>query len=154
MPIAQRGAAIHFDLVRYIRFNQQVERAEKQDGWVVYTQDACYRSKYLIMCAGPYQKKRKEIVEIQGFCGHVAHIGDIKSIASDSYSEQDHVLVYGGGESASDVVDLLAGTPAKITWAIPIAQRGAAIRPALFPESQFFWQTGSGKIPGHRFGLR
>jgi dimethylaniline monooxygenase (N-oxide forming) len=48
------------------------------------------------------------------------------------------VLVYGGGESASDVVELLARTPARITWAIPDGQH-------FFRKSNFFARPAPGE---------
>ncbi len=114
--------AEHFDLYRHIHFSQRVEKVEKQEEWVVHCKDSCYHSRFLVVCAGPYQKKRDKIEEIRGFAGQVTHIGTIKSILPDRYCSRDHALVYGGGESASDVVELLAKTPARITWAIPNGQ--------------------------------
>ena len=131
--------AQHFDLNRHIVNNQTVQSAEKQDsGWLVHTQDRQYRSQNLVVCAGPYQGRRRQFEVLNDFTGNCEHIGSIKSIAADSYSAEDHVLVYGGGESASDVVELLAKTPARITWAIPDGQH-------FFRKSNFFSKLGPGQ---------
>lgn len=125
----------HFDLNRHIYFNQQVKQIDKKENWVIRCQDETYGCKFLVVCSGLHQQKQDDIKELYGYTGQVTHIGDIKSIAPGRYCNKDHVLVYGGGESASDVVDLLVKTSAKITWSIPAGQhffRKAAItkRPA------------------------
>ncbi len=128
----------HFDLHRHIHFNQTVERVEKRDQWVIHCQNTHYNSRFLVICSGLHQLKRENIQEVQGYSGDATHIGDIKSIPTNRYGEHDHVLVYGGGESASDVVELLAKTPSRITWAIPNGQhffRKAAIADRPSPGS-------------------
>lgn len=131
--------AEHFDLYPHIHFNQNIVQVEKQEFWIIRSDDHCYYSRNLVICAGPYQKKREHLQEIQGFTGECRHIGTIKSVTPDSYTKDDHILVYGGGESASDVVDLLTDTPARITWAIPNGQH-------FFRKTMIFKRSAVGKV--------
>jgi dimethylaniline monooxygenase (N-oxide forming) len=131
--------AEHFNLYPHIHFNQNIVHVEKQDHWIISSEDQCFYSRNLVICAGPYQKKREHLQEIRDFTGDCSHIGRIKSILPESYSEDDNVLVYGGGESASDIVDLLTDTSAKITWSIPNGQH-------FFRKTMIFKRSEVGKV--------
>ncbi|NEX16771.1 MAG: hypothetical protein C1943_09115 [Halochromatium sp.] len=53
------------------------------------------------------------------FTGAVVHTAELKHPLDLGVGAGDHVIVYGGGETATDVVhDLATGTAAEITWAI------------------------------------
>lgn len=130
--------AEHFGLHPHIRYRQSVHRVAKHDGvWSVATDDHTYRGRHLIVCAGPYHHMREDLPEFAAFSAARRHIWDIKTIAPDAYGADDHVLVYGGGESAADVVELLARTPARVTWAIPNGQH-------FFRKANYFSRPGPG----------
>ncbi len=113
----------NFDLARYLQFNAEVESMRKDNGkWVVTyrqrgeTKTICVDK--VAVCAGIHNKQRKIGEPICNFTGQVMHAGSIKKISPGDFQEGDNVIVYGGGETASDIIDLLVKTPAQITWAI------------------------------------
>ncbi len=113
----------HFQLGPHIQLGASVQSVTKHDGqWLVtYCQHGrtkTVRSPRLAVCTGVNSRKKAIGAPICHFTGAVIHAGDIKHIEPTDYSENDHILVYGGGETASDVIDLLVDTPARITWAI------------------------------------
>lgn len=115
--------AEYFGLTDHLLFNSRVLRAYKADGiWRVETQDATYQSRNLVVCSGLHQHERNDIDAFNDYKGQVIHSGHIKHLAADSYSEADSILVYGGGETASDIVELLVETRAEIVWACPGGQ--------------------------------
>ncbi|MFT4924920.1 MAG: dimethylaniline monooxygenase (N-oxide forming) [Phenylobacterium sp.] len=122
--------AHHFDLLDRIRFNTSVAKVEKKDHWTVNceTGDISHQiqARNLIVCNGINGQKKPLPNELQDFAGIIDHGAQIKSIKPDDYAscdgQQENILVYGGGESASDVVELLDKTDAKITWSIPDGQ--------------------------------
>ncbi len=112
----------HFRLAPYLRFNRTVETVERAETWVIHTNRESFESRYLVLSTGVHQKARPFPDALKRFDGSLTHAGWIKSIDPGDYSEDDKVLVYGGGESASDVVERLAATKAEITWSIPDGQ--------------------------------
>lgn len=118
--------AEHFNVSKYIRFNKQVTTVKKeQDKWTVACQTGeTFQSKYLIVSSGVHQHKRdvNEVEEIRNFTGKVLHSGSVKNILPADYTKNDTILVYGGGETASDVIELVVKTPAKVIWSIPNGQ--------------------------------
>jgi dimethylaniline monooxygenase (N-oxide forming) / hypotaurine monooxygenase len=130
--------AERFLLHPHILYRQSVHHVAKHDGiWSVESQDHTCRSRNLIVCAGPNHGRREDLPELANLTASRQHIGEIKSIAPDAYGAGDHVLVYGGGESASDVIELLCKTPARITWAIPNGQH-------FFRKSTYFSRPAMG----------
>ncbi len=131
--------AQHFNLDDHILFNKCANTIQRSpEHWTIDCDDGSYFSKYLVICSGTNQQKRVDVNEIQGFSGPVKHVGEIKSIQTDDYDNNAHVLVYGGGESASDIVELLTETPARITWAIPGGQH-------FFRKASIFQRPSVGK---------
>ena len=141
----------NFDLIEYLRFNCEVQSVEKiDDRWhVEYTQSG--EAKKVVVdkvavCAGLHNKQREIGEPINRFSGNVKHSGEIKEIKSGDFGPNDHVIVYGGGETASDLVDLLVKTPAKVTWAIRGGQH--FLRKTLYHQ-----RSGVGQFDKHDFAL-
>jgi dimethylaniline monooxygenase (N-oxide forming) / hypotaurine monooxygenase len=113
--------AEHFDLNRCIIKNARVETTEKTDDiWTVRTFDGRrFTAKALSICTGVHQRRRPITGPVEHFQGQRLHAGDIKHPGDLQLGPQDHVVVYGGGETAADIVqDLAANSKAQITWAI------------------------------------
>jgi dimethylaniline monooxygenase (N-oxide forming) len=140
-----------FDLESYLNFGCDVTKVEKVDGrWHVhYEQEGESRTVVadrLAVCAGLHNKKKTIGQPISNFTGQIIHAGDIKEIHPDDFGENDRVLVYGGGETASDIIDLMVKTSAKITWGIRGGQH--FLRKTLFHQ-----RHGVGEFDQHDFAL-
>ena len=141
----------NFNLVEHLNFNCEVQSIEKIAGRWHVQYDQLGESKKVVVdkvavCAGLHNKQRDIGEPINRFDGCVKHAGEIKEINPEDYGPNDHVMVYGGGETASDLVDLLVKTPAKITWAIRGGQH--FLRKTLFHQ-----RTGEGKFAKDDFAL-
>ena len=146
----------NFELEQYIQYGATVTSVEKiasadgQSQWqITYEQDGQQKTvtaTNVAVCAGLHNKQREIGKPISNFSGQTLHSGSIKEIDPDDFSADDHVIVYGGGETASDVVDLLVKTPAKITWAIRGGQH--FLRKTLFHQ-----RKGVGQFDKHDFAL-
>lgn len=134
-----RAYAAHFGLIDLIDTHARVERCEKQDGvWIVRTADGrAFSAHRLAVCTGVHQSRRGITGPAADFGGAKIHAGDIKHAADLGLGPDDHVVIYGGGETASDLVhDLATQTEARITWAIRDGQhffRKAPLRPGQGP---------------------
>lgn len=109
-----------FNLKSDIIFNFSVRKADKINGfWHIISEngDLVVADKIVVAC-GVHQKKRKISGPVSEFNGIVHHSGDFKDFDEVEFSEQDHVIVYGGGETASDIIDELVKKKCQITWAI------------------------------------
>jgi dimethylaniline monooxygenase (N-oxide forming) len=129
-----RAYAARFNLTDRIVSNAKVARIHKVDGlWVVETEDGrSFTTSQLAVATGVHQCRRSITGPVADFKGAVVHAADIKHPLDLAVGAGDHVIVYGGGETAADIVnDLATGTDAKITWAIRGGQhffRKAALR--------------------------
>ncbi len=131
--------AAHHGLGPRIRFGCAVESARREGGrWRVRAGERTVTSRFLVVSAGLHQRRKPLVGALAEFEGSSLHVGQIKAIDPDSFGPEDDVLVYGGGESASDVVERLAATKASITWALPSGQH--FFRKAAFPD-----RTGPGR---------
>lgn len=140
-----------FGLAKYLRFNCDVTSVRKEnDQWTVtYDQDGetkTLATDKLAVCAGLHNKKKMIGQPISNFSGHIIHAGDMKEINPSDFTENDRVLVYGGGETASDIIDLLVQTPAKVNWAIRGGQH-------FLRKSMFYQRKGVGLYDKHDFAL-
>ncbi len=140
-----------FKLSGYLQFGADVKSVKKVDGYwhVTYEQNGETKNvvaSKLAVCAGLHNKKKPIGEPISSFSGKVIHAGDFKEIKPSDFSEDDRVLVYGGGETASDIIDLLVKTPAKITWAIRGGQH-------FLRKTLFFQRKGVGQYEKHDFAL-
>lgn len=116
-----RAYADAFGLTPLIETGVRVSRAHKSDdGWCVEAADGrTFRAARIAVCTGVHQRKRPITGPVNDFTGQVIHAGDIKHPADLKIGPDDHVVVYGGGETASDIVhDLATLTDAGLTWAI------------------------------------
>ena len=116
-----------FNLLSSIHFNTDVERVEKKDDlWHVHTaRGNVYVSKYLVVATGSVDKRNylnKEVGEniFKDFTGTIYHAGEIKE------PKQEHkgcrLLIYGGGETASDLCSEWHEHSSIIYWSIPRGQ--------------------------------
>ena len=140
-----------FELQKYLHFNCDVKTTNKVDEqWnVEYVQDGKTKqvtADKLAVCAGLHNKKKTIGQPVSNFTGTVIHAGDLKAINPGDFSADDRVLVYGGGETSSDIVDLMVKTPAKVTWAIRGGQH--FLRKTLFHQ-----RKGVGQFDKHDFAL-
>ncbi|TDK50656.1 flavin-containing monooxygenase [Antarcticimicrobium luteum] len=131
--------ADRFDLTSRIVTQARVEQAEKQgDEWSVRTCDGrSFTARRIAVCTGVHQRRRPITGPVGNFQGQRIHAGDIKTPGDLRLGSKDHVVVYGGGETAADIVqDLAAGSEAQITWAIRGGQhffRKVPLRPGQAP---------------------
>ena len=141
----------HFGLDNHIQLGCNVSQVRKLgDSWeVVFQQQGVsksIRAKKLAVCAGSNNKQKPLRGPVANFSGSLTHAGDIKELDPESFSSSDHVLVYGGGETASDLIDLLVQSPARITWAIRDGQH-------FLRKTPFHQRTGPGRFGKHDFPL-
>ncbi|MCA9636245.1 MAG: NAD(P)-binding domain-containing protein, partial [Myxococcales bacterium] len=135
--------AAHFDLKRRIRFKcAALEATRVGDRWQVRCSDRRVDARFLVVSAGLHQRRKALRGPLAEFTGTSIHAGQLKSIDRERFGAGDRVLVYGGGESASDVVEQLAKTEAAITWAIPQGQH--FFRKAAWPD-----RPGPGRYHQH-----
>ena len=112
-----------FNIWQYFRYGQHVKKIQKtEDCWQVETNQATYQSKYLIVASGVHQTPNLEHMNevFEKFSGSLQHAIQIKEIG-ESYRDQN-ILVYGGGETASDMVELLDNIAGRLVMSIPNGQ--------------------------------
>ena len=141
----------NFDLASCLNFGCEVQTIKKLDGkWhVAYQQQGVDKTivvDKIAVCAGLHNKQREIGEPINQFTGSILHSGAVKEIRPTDFSKNDHVVVYGGGETASDLVDLLVKTPAKVTWAIRGGQH-------FLRKTPFQQRSGDGEFDKHDFAL-
>ncbi|MBK5970951.1 MULTISPECIES: flavin-containing monooxygenase [Thiorhodovibrio] len=134
-----RRYADHFGLSERIVTGARVARASKSaDLWKVETQDGrTFAARRLAVATGVHQRPRPITGPVADFSGALIHTAVIKHPLDLGVGAGDHVIVYGGGETAADIVnDLANGTQAKVTWAIRGGQhffRKVPLRPGQPP---------------------
>jgi len=113
-----------FDLNQHIHFEKIVESASKSaDSWIVKTSDSTvYESKNLIVCSGIHQKPNLEFQEneLNDFDGEVLHAGTLKKF--DENHRDKRVMILGGGETASDILQEWSPHTKQVVWCIPQGQ--------------------------------
>ncbi|MCA9663515.1 MAG: NAD(P)-binding domain-containing protein [Myxococcales bacterium] len=136
--------AEHYDLKRRIRFGCAVESATREgERWRVRAGDVTIAARFLVVSAGLHHRRKGLGGPLAAFSGESLHVGQLKSLDAESFGKGDNILVYGGGESASDVVEQLVKTEASITWALPNGQH--FFRKAAFPD-----RKGPGRYDRHQ----
>jgi hypothetical protein len=113
-----------FDLDRHIRLDQQVSNVRKVGGvWqVTCANGSAYRAKNLIVSSGVHQHPN----DVSGdfpfnrFAGKILHSAAVKEASPDLAGKT--VVVWGGGESASDIAFEVGKKAARIYWCIPNGQ--------------------------------
>lgn len=143
--------ARNFELEKHIQVGCCVSRVRKigSEWEITYNQNGVsksIRAKQIAVCAGSNNKKKPLRGPVANFSGQLVHAGDIKEIDPESFSVSDHVLIYGGGETSSDLIDLLVRSPARITWAIRGGQH-------FLRKTPFHQRSGPGLFDKHDFPL-
>jgi len=113
-----------FSLRQHIVPNQHVERIVKQDGhWQITAAGGrAWSAPRLIIAAGVHRTPNdlSDDPRFRGYSGNLVHSAAVKEISADFADKT--VIVWGGGESASDVTYELAKTAAATYWCIPNGQ--------------------------------
>ena len=142
--------ASHFGLMSHIRFEREVQTVERtvdsDRRWHVHTNAGTVHSRFLVVASGRNQRVRGLPAQLRAFSGHVEQAGRIKRIDPADYPATAKVLVYGGGETASDVVEQLVKTDAEISWSLPSGQhffRKAAYQDRPSPEPGAYGKSDS-----------
>ena len=118
--------ADHFKLRPHIRLNVKVDRVEKEDNcWNIHTTSSTsevYRSKYLVICTGIYEKTNDELQHtlFKDYTGALYHSKEIKFPLEKHKGHK--ILIVGGGETASDIVSEWYDLAHCIYWSIPRGQ--------------------------------
>jgi dimethylaniline monooxygenase (N-oxide forming) / hypotaurine monooxygenase len=113
-----------FDLNRHIRLNHRVESASKVgDVWqVTCANGEKFRSKSLLVSSGVHQHPN----DVSGdapfnrFTGRIFHSATVKAAPTDLAGKT--VVIWGGGESASDIAVQVSKLAARTYWCIPNGQ--------------------------------
>ena len=113
-----------FNLSPHIRYNENVVKTEKKTNyWYVHSDTSTlFKSRYLLVCTGPNQQPNLEILDqqLKGFTGAMYHSIMIKEFLT-KYKDQ-RLLLIGGGETASDIVQEWLDQVKFIYWSIPNGQ--------------------------------
>jgi cation diffusion facilitator CzcD-associated flavoprotein CzcO len=125
--------ADHFNLREAIRLNHKIVKVAKRgDGWETQDdQGAIYRSRYLIVCSGMHQFPNKFYEQDKCFCSanvERMHSSEYKRL-TDKFFGKD-ILIFGGGETASDMAVELTHAANSVTMSIP---HGQWLFPAVTP---------------------
>lgn len=110
-----------FDLWPHIRLGHCVTEITKADKfWRVRCEnEQLFESKFLIICTGSVQKPNRELEHtiLRDFVGEVRHSSELKSFVPEH--ENKRVMLIGGGETASDIVEEYYDHVTRIVWCIP-----------------------------------
>ena len=110
-----------FDLWPHIRLGHFVIEITKADKvWRVRCEnEQLFESKFLIICTGSVQKPNRELEHtiFRDFVGEVRHSSELKSFVPEH--ENKRVMLVGGGETASDIVEEYYDHVTRIVWCIP-----------------------------------
>ncbi len=125
--------ADHFGIRDAIRLNSEIVEATKcDDYWEIHDHHGNgYRSRYLIVCAGLHQfpdKFYQHDERFQASTINMMHSSDYKRL-TDEYVGKD-ILIFGGGETASDIAIELTHVANSVTVSIP---HGQWLFPAVTP---------------------
>ncbi|XP_065663234.1 dimethylaniline monooxygenase [N-oxide-forming] 2 [Hydra vulgaris] len=112
------------DLRKKIHFNCRVSKIFKENGvWIICTElNFTYYAKNLMICTGVHQKANRKLEEtlFKNYTGELLHSGCLKEFRKE---HQDlRIMVLGGGETSSDVLDEWYPHVKSIVWCIPRGQ--------------------------------
>ncbi|XP_065065515.1 4-hydroxybenzoate brominase (decarboxylating)-like [Rhopilema esculentum] len=114
----------HFKLKDHFRFNCKVKCVRKYDtSWNIEVEDGqIYRSKNIAVCSGIHQRPDFTAKEslLKDFTGTINHSGEFKDFQEEHRGKK--VLIIGGGETASDILDAWYPHCEQIIWCIPRGQ--------------------------------
>lgn len=125
--------ADHFEIRDAIRLNSEIIEATKRDDyWETHdNHDNRYRSRYLIVCSGMHQFPDRFYQNDERFLESTVkmiHGSDYKRL-TEEYLGRD-ILIFGGGETASDIAIELTHAANSVTMSIP---HGQWLFPAVTP---------------------
>lgn len=110
-----------FELWSHIRLEHCVEEITKEGNlWRVRCKNGQqFESNFLIVCTGSVQKPNRELEHsvLRDFVGEVRHSSELKSFVSEHANKR--VLLIGGGETASDLVEEYYDHVSRLIWCIP-----------------------------------
>lgn len=113
-----------FELDRHIHLNRHVSTVRKLEGvWNVTCADgSAYMAKNLVICSGVHQHPNdiSEEHPFKGFTGDIRHSAAVKRVPPDYVGKT--VVVWGGGESASDIALEVGKAATRVYWCIPNGQ--------------------------------
>jgi dimethylaniline monooxygenase (N-oxide forming) len=113
-----------FRIEPHLRLGHRVESVRKEDGvWrVSCANGAKFRAKNLIVSSGVHQHRNEvaDTAPFNGFAGPILHSAAVKEAPPDLAGKT--VVVWGGGESASDVTHQISKVAGRMYWCIPNGQ--------------------------------
>ena len=113
-----------FSLAEHISLNQEVERVAKLDErWQIDTSGgSVFSAKRLIVTSGVHRHLNDltDDERFRGFSGTLVHNTAIKGISAE-FSDKT-IIVWGGGESASDIAFEVSAFTSSLYWCIPNGQ--------------------------------
>jgi len=114
-----------FDLERHIKFRHQVLSVQKAENtWIVTCKNGSkYRGKKLINCSAihRYINDVSTDTRFSLFEGSLIHSATIKTVFEEDYSGKT-IVIWGGGESASDIAVEVSKWAETVYWCIPNGQ--------------------------------
>jgi dimethylaniline monooxygenase (N-oxide forming) len=113
-----------FDLDRHIRLGHRVDNARKiGEVWhVICANGAKFQARKLIVSSGVHQHPNDVSADVpfNRFAGPILHSAELKE--APRYLAGKTVVMWGGGESASDIAYQVSRVSARIYWCIPNGQ--------------------------------
>lgn len=110
-----------FNLWSHIRLEHGVKEVTKENElWRVRCEKGQeFEGKFLIVCTGSVQKPNRDLEHsvLRDFVGEVRHSSELKSFVSEHVNKR--VMLIGGGETASDVVEEYYDQVSRLVWCIP-----------------------------------
>ena len=110
-----------FQLWPHIRLDHAVKEAAKKDNlWrVECVNGRVFKSKFLVISTGCVQIPNRELEQtvLQDFEGEIRHSSEFKSF--DPKHKGKRVMLIGGGETASDIVEEWCDHVDRLIWSIP-----------------------------------
>ena len=118
-----RMYATRFKLWERIVFNTSVEEITKTEGkWEITTSNSVYKALNVCVCDGMVGKLNRDVEMgvLKDYKGTIVHSGEIKKF--DKSYEDKTILIVGGGETASDILEEWYPNVKQIIWSIPRGQ--------------------------------
>ena len=110
-----------FKLWPHIRLDHAVKNAVKKDGlWQVECENGhVFTSTFLVVCSGNVQLPNRALEDtlLKDFEGEIHHSCTLKSFVPEHKGKR--VMLIGGGETASDVVEQWCDHVERLIWSIP-----------------------------------
>lgn len=146
--------ADHFGIRDFIRLNSEiVETAKCGDCWESHDNHGnVFRSRYLIVCSGMHQYPNRLYQYDKRFAHSTVkmiHSSDYKRITEEYFGKD--ILIFGGGETASDISIELTHAANSVTMSVP---NGQWLFPAVTPVRVSTNASDSSTIIGDSFSSR